>query len=60
MKSLLDPSFRYVPSQQTDLRKTFARVRQEQFAENRGPVRAPASNDAKVDPLFLAATRASN
>ena len=29
MKSLLDPSFRYVPSTQTDIRKTFARVRRE-------------------------------
>jgi hypothetical protein len=27
MKSLLDPSFRYVPSNETDLRKTFARER---------------------------------
>ena len=26
MKSILDPSFRYVPSSATDLRKTFARV----------------------------------
>ena len=30
MKSILDPTFRYVPSVQTDLRKTFARVRREQ------------------------------
>ena len=29
MKSILDPSFRYVPSTATDLRKTFARVRRE-------------------------------
>ena len=29
MKSILDPSFRYVPSSATDLRKTFARVRRE-------------------------------
>lgn len=32
MKSILDPSFRYVPSMRTDLRKTFARVRREQAA----------------------------
>ena len=32
MKSILDPTFRYVPSVQTDLRKTFARVRREQRA----------------------------
>jgi len=29
MKSILDPSFRYVPSTSTDLRKTFSRVRRE-------------------------------
>jgi hypothetical protein len=30
MKSLLDPSFRYTKSIDTDLRKTFARIRREQ------------------------------
>jgi hypothetical protein len=30
MKSILDPSFRYTKSIETDLRKTFARVRREQ------------------------------
>ena len=29
MKSLLDPSFCYVPSIRTDIRKTFARIRRE-------------------------------
>lgn len=29
MKSLLDPSFRYIPAARTDLKKTFARVRRE-------------------------------
>jgi hypothetical protein len=29
MKSILDPSFHYTPSNQTDIRKTFARVRRE-------------------------------
>lgn len=29
MKSILDPSFRYVSSLDTDLRATFARVRRE-------------------------------
>jgi hypothetical protein len=32
MKSILDPSFRYTPSVQTDIRKTFARIRREQRA----------------------------
>ena len=30
MKSLLDPSFRYTKSIDTDIRKTFARIRREQ------------------------------
>jgi hypothetical protein len=30
MKSILDPSFRYTTSVETDLKKTFARVRREQ------------------------------
>lgn len=29
MKSILDPSFRYIKSVDTDLKKTFARVRRE-------------------------------
>jgi hypothetical protein len=29
MKSILDPSFRYTKSVETDLRKTFARIRRE-------------------------------
>ncbi len=29
MKSILDPSFRYTNSLETDLRKTFARIRRE-------------------------------
>jgi len=29
MKSILDPSFRYVSSHSTDLRKTFARIKRE-------------------------------
>lgn len=30
MKSILDSSFKYTPSAETDLRKTFARLRREQ------------------------------
>lgn len=29
MKSILDPSFKYTPSVNTDIRRLFARVRQE-------------------------------
>lgn len=32
-KSILDRSFEYVPSAQTDLRKTFARLRREEKAK---------------------------
>jgi len=45
MKSILDPTFRYVPSVETDLRKTFARVRRELRAtgtrSNPEPAAAP-------------------
>jgi hypothetical protein len=43
MKSILDRSFRYVPSVQTDLRKTFARIRRERQLEQarRAPVVVP-------------------
>jgi hypothetical protein len=34
MKSILDPTFRYTPSVQTDVRKTFARIRRELRAQN--------------------------
>jgi len=52
MKSILDPSFRYVKSTDTDLRKTFARVRREQRQQIATPdaqnrvVRLPASRAA--------------
>ena len=39
MKSLLDPTFRYVSSAETDIRKTFARVRREMRARERSPER---------------------
>jgi len=29
MKSILDPSFHYVPSVETDLKRTFSRIRRE-------------------------------
>ena len=35
MKSILDPSFRYTKSVDTDLRKTFARIRREQERQAR-------------------------
>jgi hypothetical protein len=38
MKSILDPSFRYTQSVDTDLRKTFARVRREMQKSQQQPV----------------------
>jgi hypothetical protein len=43
MKSILDPTFHYVPSAQTDLRKTFSRIRRE-MARTRA--QAPARDAA--------------
>ena len=40
MKSVLDPSFRYTKSIDTDLRKTFARIRREQTQQRREPATA--------------------
>ncbi len=40
MKSVLDPSFRYTKSIDTDLRKTFARIRREQTTQRREPTTA--------------------
>lgn len=37
MKSILDPSFKYTPSAETDIRKTFAKVRREQLAGKKLP-----------------------
>jgi hypothetical protein len=43
MKSILDPSFRYTPSFNTDLQKTFARIRRE--------VRRDGDRVAEVSPV---------
>ena len=50
MKSLLDPSFKYVPSVETDIRKTFARVRRE--ARRQPPVLATNDKSSKIAVLF--------
>ena len=51
MKHILDSSFRYKPSFDTDVRKTFERIRRQQQAEARG---TPKSNpDARVKVLQL-------
>jgi hypothetical protein len=37
MKTILDPTFPYVPSRETDIRKTFQRIRREYEEAARGP-----------------------
>ena len=49
MKSILDPSFRYTKSVDTDLRKTFARVRRE--LRNRYQTQAAAETPKNVLPI---------
>lgn len=46
VKSILDRSFRYTPSAQTDLRKTFARLRREQRLQERS--RTPTDLAPKI------------
>jgi hypothetical protein len=52
MKSILDPSFKYIPSAQTDIRKTFARVRRETRARER-----PGREDSSRNIALLFAGR---
>jgi hypothetical protein len=49
MKSILDGSFRYTRSIDTDLRKTFARIRREQREQAKS--QANGENSVKVFPL---------
>jgi hypothetical protein len=56
VKSLLDPTFRYTPSAETDIRKTFARVRREMRQRTRAPEALPPP---KLSVVFPAQKRAS-
>jgi hypothetical protein len=61
MKSILDRSFRYTPSVETDLRKTFARIRRKQRDKQRALANADAEVKTKVlliDHLKKASTAA--
>jgi len=52
MKSILDPTFRYTSSANTDLRKTFARIRRESRRQVHGSTRDDADAAKKVTPIF--------
>ena len=52
MKSILDPTFRYTSSANTDLRKTFARIRRENRRQNPVSTRETAETTPKVTPIF--------
>jgi hypothetical protein len=50
MKSILDRTFRYTPSFETDLRKTFARIQRERrlAAQSGAPATRPLANVASI------------
>jgi hypothetical protein len=52
MKSILDPTFRYTSSANTDLRKTFARVRRESRRQSQVAPRDDGDGTKKVTPIF--------
>lgn len=51
MRSILEHSFRYTSSVQTDLKKTFARIRREQREQDRVQAEADAEAMLKVSPI---------
>jgi len=48
MKTIFDPAFRYTPSFNTDIRKTFARVRSEQRRARRDGAASAVTPNAAV------------
>jgi hypothetical protein len=52
MKSILDPSFRYTASFNTDLSKTFARIKREEAKDVQAETKPPAEALFKVSPIF--------
>jgi hypothetical protein len=57
MKSILDRSFRYTSSAQTDVRKTFARIRRELQTREQAQARADAEAKLKVSSIRAARNR---
>lgn len=60
MKSIYDPTFRYTSSVNTDLRKTFARIRREMRQQTGSDTRDPSKSGAKVSPIFERNRRAAS
>ncbi len=52
MKSILDPTFRYTSSTNTDLRKTFARIRRESRRQAQSGTRSDTDVSKNVTPIF--------
>jgi hypothetical protein len=52
MKSILDPSFRYTKSVETDLKKTFARVRKELRKQSQEQSTASVGAPSSVLPFY--------
>ena len=48
MKSILDSSFRYTNSVETDLRKTFARIRRQQRTDQQVQTKVDTDSNSKV------------
>jgi hypothetical protein len=55
MKSVLDSSFRYTPSTETDVRRTFERIRREQQAETHEGQQTQLPGAAAVTKLIVRA-----
>jgi len=51
VKSILDRSFRYTSSVETDLRKTFARIRREQRTQQKPTAQTDATTLANIRPF---------
>lgn len=51
MKTILDRTFQYTPSMETDLKKTFARIRRRLKEQEQAQTLADAEAKAKVSPL---------
>ena len=51
MKTVFDPSFRYTPSFNTDLKKSFAKIRRAQREESVKAVPAPESSIGNVSSI---------